>query len=269
MGRRRQSTFEDLIDIASFLPWWISILLAIISYLTIHYFAVMDIPHITGSSQMGAFVVKQLMKSLAVVFQYVIPFAFILGAIISAVRQWKKKSLFEKQTNLDSIKQLGWQAFELLISEAYRRKGYQVTDTKDGPDGGIDIILKKDGKETLVQCKHWKAQKVGVKEVRELNGIVAARGADKGILVTSGTFTTEAGDFSENTSIDLIDGESLVSLIPDIKTQNVQSEAKPLCPRCKSDMVLRTARKGTNAGNRFWGCSTFPKCKGVINLTTK
>lgn len=37
----------------------------------------------------------------------------------------------------------------------------------------------------------------------------------------------------------------------------------PICPRCGDAMVLRTAGKGDNKGNRFWGCSRFPKCRGV------
>lgn len=39
---------------------------------------------------------------------------------------------------------------------------------------------------------------------------------------------------------------------------------EPMCPKCGSKMVLRTASKGANAGNQFWGCSSFPKCRGVI-----
>ena len=38
----------------------------------------------------------------------------------------------------------------------------------------------------------------------------------------------------------------------------------PLCPECGSSMVMRTARRGGNIGNRFWGCSTFPKCRGIV-----
>lgn len=38
------------------------------------------------------------------------------------------------------------------------------------------------------------------------------------------------------------------------------------CPRCGSDMVLRTARSGSSAGNRFWGCSTYPKCRAVQKI---
>ncbi|EPC3541863.1 NERD domain-containing protein [Aeromonas hydrophila] len=40
----------------------------------------------------------------------------------------------------------------------------------------------------------------------------------------------------------------------------------PTCPRCGSTMVLRTATRGENKGNQFWGCSGFPKCRGVTLL---
>ncbi|MFT7561023.1 MAG: restriction system protein [Flavobacteriales bacterium] len=36
------------------------------------------------------------------------------------------------------------------------------------------------------------------------------------------------------------------------------------CPKCGSEMVIRKTKKGANAGNTFWGCSTFPKCRGII-----
>ena len=39
------------------------------------------------------------------------------------------------------------------------------------------------------------------------------------------------------------------------------------CPDCNSEMVLRTARKGRNAGGQFWGCSNYPKCKGTLDAT--
>lgn len=35
------------------------------------------------------------------------------------------------------------------------------------------------------------------------------------------------------------------------------------CPRCGSKLVLRTAKKGSNAGNLFYGCSNFPKCRYI------
>lgn len=38
------------------------------------------------------------------------------------------------------------------------------------------------------------------------------------------------------------------------------------CPRCGSKLVIRTAKKGENAGNQFYGCSAYPKCRYIKNL---
>jgi len=38
----------------------------------------------------------------------------------------------------------------------------------------------------------------------------------------------------------------------------------PRCPKCGSEMVLRKAKSGANAGNQFWGCSQFPTCKTML-----
>lgn len=45
-----------------------------------------------------------------------------------------------------------------------------------------------------------------------------------------------------------------------------QTSEVPTCPRCGSLLVLRTAKKGANVGNQFYGCSSFPKCRYVQNL---
>ena len=37
------------------------------------------------------------------------------------------------------------------------------------------------------------------------------------------------------------------------------------CPKCNSEMVLRTAKKGANAGNKFWGCAQYPRCRAIVN----
>lgn len=38
------------------------------------------------------------------------------------------------------------------------------------------------------------------------------------------------------------------------------------CPRCGGNLVLRTASRGVNAGNQFWGCENFPKCRYIRNM---
>ncbi|MGL4750690.1 MAG: topoisomerase DNA-binding C4 zinc finger domain-containing protein [Shewanella sp.] len=46
------------------------------------------------------------------------------------------------------------------------------------------------------------------------------------------------------------------------------TQANPLCPRCGNTMVLRTAKRGDNRGNRFWGCSGYPKCRKILPKTS-
>jgi hypothetical protein len=45
-----------------------------------------------------------------------------------------------------------------------------------------------------------------------------------------------------------------------------ESQLVPLCPKCGRKMVLRIAKQGPNAGNKFWGCSDFPNCRGIVNI---
>lgn len=41
----------------------------------------------------------------------------------------------------------------------------------------------------------------------------------------------------------------------------VDQEPELVCPRCGGELVLRTATRGANAGNQFYGCSNYPKCR--------
>jgi len=38
------------------------------------------------------------------------------------------------------------------------------------------------------------------------------------------------------------------------------------CPKCGSSMVERESKRGKNKGNKFWGCTNFPKCRGVVDI---
>jgi restriction system protein len=126
----------------------------------------------------------------------------------------RKRELFERQKNLPDISALKWRGFEEVIGEAYRRQGYQVEERGGNqPDGGIDLILRKKDETVLVQCKHWETEQVGVKIVRELYGVVAAEGATKGVIVTTGYFTRDAEIFAHGKPLLLIRGNELSRLI--------------------------------------------------------
>jgi DNA-directed RNA polymerase subunit RPC12/RpoP len=51
--------------------------------------------------------------------------------------------------------------------------------------------------------------------------------------------------------------------------QNIQAQKTDnflRCPKCGGKLVLKEAKKGTYAGNHFYGCSNFPKCKYIQNI---
>lgn len=49
--------------------------------------------------------------------------------------------------------------------------------------------------------------------------------------------------------------------------QVATSDPQPSCPKCGSVMVLRIAKSGANLGEKFWGCSNFPKCRGILKYS--
>jgi restriction system protein len=275
LARRRQSTFDDLVEITSKFPWWVGVVLAIAGYLWLHSVATSEVTAVVQPGKIGEFAGQTLFKTLALFGQYVLPAAFLFGAAMSAYGGYTRRALHEQvATSPDrgALNNMSWQQFEALVGEAFRRKGYAVTETGGGgADGGIDLALKKEGETFLVQCKQWKALKVGVTTVRELYGVMAAKGATGGFVVTSGVFTGEARAFAVGRNIELMDGKALHALIrgmtvpgkPAPVLKVVTSASEPVCPICQSPMVKRTAKRGANLGNTFWGCSKYPVCKGT------
>lgn len=132
-----------------------------------------------------------------------------------------------------------------------------------------------------MQCKQWKRSKVGVKIIRELYGVITAEGAAGGFVVTSGVFTGDAVAFAAGKNIDLIDGPQLRSMIAGVRDGQGEAarpaapprvavapaaESAPACPQCGSAMVRRVAGRGAKVGKAFWGCPTFPKCRGTVPI---
>ncbi|PYI91618.1 MAG: hypothetical protein DME97_13410 [Verrucomicrobia bacterium] len=246
--RRRFSIADDLV----LLPWWVSVALAGIVYFVLPGF---------------------LPPAIAKVGLTGIISLFLLAiAAISALRAWKTRRMLERQTSIESLRALPWKTFEDLLGEAYRRQGYRVEETLGGgADGGVDLVLRKDGRTILVQCKRWK-QSVPVQTVRELYGVLIDRGAAGAKLVATTNFTPDAVAFASGKPIELIGSTALLELIRRVQTsrnlappvpEKEKSQDTPVCPRCGSEMVMRKARQGARAGQPFWGCPKYPDCRGT------
>ncbi|HEX8311683.1 MAG TPA: restriction endonuclease [Chthoniobacteraceae bacterium] len=177
--------------------------------------------------------------------------------------------------DLQALHSLSSAEFELLIGELHRRDGFEVElPVAVGTDEDIDLVLERDFERTLVQCKHWKSQKVGAAAVRTFHEAMKASGSKRGLLVTTGEFSREAVDYVAGRPLKLINGKTLGRLAqkhqrPGEALQqpvNWMDEfvaaahwIEPRCPGCESQMTLR---KSAEAGQRLWLCTTAPRCDG-------
>ncbi len=268
---KKTSTLDDLLYLASKLPWWSSLILAVASGVYLH--GVATTPTVITSN--NSMLLQTMFKPLATIGQFLLPVIFVIGALTSIVGRRKRVELLNTG---HAVNDFTWQEFELLVGEALRRQGFTVEETgASGPDGGVDLIARKDGEKYLVQCKHWRALQVGVPVVRELYGAMAAEGAVGGFVVTSGRFTEPAREFASGRNLKLVDGTRLKRWIaaankatpvaqPKVQTPTPpqpQPLQAPACPFCRKPMVTRIARSGRNAGGEFWGCADYPKCRGI------
>jgi len=114
--------------------------------------------------------------------------------------------------------------FERLSQRLLREAGFtQVVVTGSSGDGGIDgygtlqvnpLVSFK----VLFQCKRY-SKSVSPSQVRDFRGAMAGR-ADKGIIITTGTFTAEARREASRdgvVAIELIDGEKLIDMLEDLE----------------------------------------------------
>jgi restriction system protein len=285
--RKKTSPAEDLIELVAMLPWWAGVALALLSYLLLHQVAAQPLIAPAQPGQASAMITQGLWKGLASAGQYILPIICLAAAGMSAWRRKVRGSLVTDVAQIqasDVLDGMSWREFELLVGEGFRLQGYQVVETGGGgADGGVDLVLTRPGKsggeKFLVQCKQWRALKVGVDVVRELYGVMAARGATGGFVVTSGRFTDDAISFASGRNVTLVDGPKLLGLIRQARAGADQPTPRPdaakatrptadsgqatACPLCLKPMVRRTAKRGANAGGEFWGCTGYPACRGT------
>ncbi|MEC4242092.1 restriction endonuclease [Pseudomonas sp. DSV-1] len=291
---KRNTALNDLIHIASMLPWWICLACAVASGLYLHTIAIE--PVVVNPSSFDF--TPAILKGVASVAQYVAPMIFVFAAILSIAKRFKRSRLLNSANNstTHSLAGYSWKDFELLVGESLRRQGFAIQEAGGGgPDGGVDLIARKDAERFLVQCKHWRSMQVGVSVVRELYGVMAAEGAAGGFVVTSGKFTKPAREFAKGRNLHLVDGQTLAEWIAATKRSPAmpdkarvepavnlhvdravprnhepepepQQSNEPSCPLCRKSMVNRTAKSGANVGRSFWGCMDFPKCRGVRHI---
>jgi restriction system protein len=131
--------------------------------------------------------------------------------------RWQEKAL-------QTIRAIPADAFERLCQRLLRESGFiQVEVTGKSGDGGIDGkgVVKLGGIlsfHVLFQCKRYR-DSVPSKDIRDFRGAMEGR-ADKGLFLTTGTFTRDARTEAQRDGakpLDLIDGDELVLMLKNLR----------------------------------------------------
>lgn len=223
--------------------------------------------------------IRQMLAGFGLLIVGAVILALVVGLGVFLIRRSERKSPFETtgittlnvapsappmtpehkpQTTADLVQQLraiDWFQFEQLVALVYRKQGYAVSRRGGAnPDGGIDLVIEKDGTRTAVQCKHWKTWNVGVKAVREFLGALTDTGIQRGLFITLGDYTGDDERLADKHGIEVVNEAGLARMLEatdakfDQAALEILRDTRKLCPKCEWQMVLRTASKGPGAG---------------------
>jgi restriction system protein len=180
------------------------------------------------------------------------------GAVFTRSRYNRLLTLHQ---SMRDIRNMSWIEFEELVAANYAAQGYEVARVgQAGPDGGIDLRMKKKGETVLVQCKHYRNSWVHELPLRQFLGLLESYKADRGIFVSCGVFDEAAEKFAKkNPRIELVAGERLAQMIQEAVRQKLAGRTYP-CPLCGAPTNPKTGRRGP-----FLSCSNYPACKGALD----
>lgn len=259
-------TVQDLSPLERRLFDWLSrrsgsflVILPFAVFLGLGLLGIVAVSAIAGRSPLGDTYVTWLITLLllAALVLYLAA-AYAWTAVLLRTQRFK---LLQLHQTMRDIQAMSWREFEDLVAASYAARGFAIEPKGgDRPDGGVDLIVRKDNLTWLVQCKHYRDQWVGERPLRELLGVVTAREAAGGVLVACGVFDEKALAFAKvSTKLELIGGEQLRELVADA-VRGKDSGTK--CPDCGSAMREKRGRFGP-----FLGCTNFPACHGWLPIS--
>jgi restriction system protein len=175
---------ESLFTLLSRQPWWVSILVG-----------------------MALFAIAQW------IFPPVAPFVALPFFALALYFGWKQfGGLSHEQTaeRLGAVRAMAWEEFAGLVTAAYRKRGYEVEATRSS---AFDFRLKQQGRITLVQCRRWKVNQVGVGPLKELYEALDIQEAYNGVCLAAGGFSDAARQFAAGKPLSLLEGAELAKLL--------------------------------------------------------
>lgn len=187
----------------------------------------------------------------------------------------KAPTLVDWELTGELLEIMEWKRFELLVQRYFTASGLKAKTHLVGADGGFDLYLYR-GRSTrplsYVQCRSWGQRTVDGRHVRELFAQMAENRVPEGMIVTTGTFTPDAGVFARQNRIALVGRGELIARfnrLPQMVRARILTDVTagdfttPSCPRCNVKLVVR---EKSGVGSEVWGCRRFPQCRYTMKL---
>ncbi|PQZ69554.1 hypothetical protein CQ050_11005 [Achromobacter sp. MYb9] len=141
-----------------------------------------------------------------------VPFAVI--SIMAAYKQLRAPSDTRVQAVAEATAAMSWADFANTVEAGFKRDGCEVQRLQTP---GADFALSKDGHVAIVSAKRWKAARVGVDPLRELQAAREKRGAREAIYIALGDVSDNAWQYAKSQGVSLMTAPELAKLLRDLK----------------------------------------------------
>lgn len=141
-----------------------------------------------------------------------LPFAAV--GLVALGRQLRAPSARRADAILQAVGRMGWGEFCEALENAFARDGYIVERLQGG---AADLLLRREGRTTLVSAKRWKAARHGEDNVQALHAAAQARDASASLYVALGELSPNAQRIATAHGVELVQSAGLVHLLRDLK----------------------------------------------------
>lgn len=141
---------------------------------------------------------------------------FVLFFLIKRYRKFKRNQKLNAEKikiyDISQINSFTGEEFERYLKNLFEQMGYRVSLTKKSKDYGVDLILEKHKKQTIVQAKCY-SHTVGISAIQEIISARKHYNIFDAIVITNNTFSKEAQLLADENKVMLAGGKELVELI--------------------------------------------------------
>lgn len=145
-------------------------------------------------------------------------FASLPFFVIAPMSAWKRRHIpspARTERTTAAVRAMSWETFSKVLHEGFREDGCEVTRLQGQ---AADYALLRNHRLAVVSAKRWKAARVGVQALRELQAAREAHNAQEAIYVTLGEISEAAQAYANANQIQFLSGSALTRLLPQLST---------------------------------------------------